>query len=472
MLRPPFSCAGVTETRVGTGSSFARLDLDRLSGLEARAPGCRERIHDESLVFDTTPLYPIIAFAASLSCSSEQSNSQYVQPRRGPFEVAVTATGELKAKNSVKIYGPSSTRQLGIYQMKIMRLVPEGTVVRKGEVVAELDRSELTSKMSEAALNVQKAQSQFEQAMLDTSLTLSKERDNQVNLRFSLEEAQLRMGQAAYEAPSRKRQAEIDFEKAQRGLEMAVANYTTQVKQGDARMRELEAELSKAQNRQQQLAAAVQEFTIQAPENGMVVYKRNWQGQKLTTGGTVNAWDPVVAELPDLSVMESVTYVNEVDIQKISVDQAVEISLDADPDKKLNGTVTRVANIGEQRPNSDAKVFEVSIEVAESDTTLRPAMTTSNTIIVAKIEDALHVPLESLHTQDSLTYIFTRREDAVVRQEVELGLINENDAVIETGLADSETLYLSLPADTTGLALVRLDASTVPADAPPKPTPK
>ena len=341
--------------------------------------------------------------------------------------------------------------------MSIQRMVPEGTVVAKGDFVAELDRSELNTKMNDANLELQKAQSQYEQAMLDTLLNLSKERDNQINLRYAMEEAHLRQEQATYEAPSVKRQAEIDFEKSERGLAQAIENYQTQVKQGSAKMREVEAELSKAQNQLQMLADATQQFTILAPENGMVVYKRDWRGQKLTTGGMVNAWDPVVAELPDLSIMESITYVNEVDIRKISVGQPVEIGLDADPDKRLNGSVARVANIGEQRPNSDAKVFEVAVEVAGADTTLRPSMTTSNTIVVAEIPEALYIPLETIHTQDSLTYVFARRGGRTVRQEVHLGLLNENEVIVEDGLTVEDRLYLSLPTDTTGMDLRRLE---------------
>ena len=392
-----------------------------------------------------------------LQSQGSETSDLYVQPKRGPFQVTVTTTGELKAKNSVKIYGPSSTRQIRIYQMNIQRLVPEGTVVNKGDFVAELDRSELNTKMNDANLELQKAQSQYEQAMLDTLLSLSKERDNQINLHYAMEEARLRMEQATYEAPSVKRQAEIDYEKAERGLAQAIENYQTQVKQGIAKMREAEAELSKTQNKLQMLTDAAEQFTIQAPENGMVVYKRDWRGQKLTTGGNVNAWDPVVAELPDLSIMESITYVNEVDIQKINAGQPVEIGLDADSDKRLTGSVSRVANIGEQRPNSDAKVFEVAIEIAGADTTLRPAMTTSNTIVVAEIPEALYIPLETIHTQDSLTYVFARRGGRTVRQEIHLGLLNENEAIVEDGLTVEDRLYLSLPTDTTGVAFQRLD---------------
>ena len=121
-------------------------------------------------------------------------------------------------------------------------------------------------------------------------------------------------------------------------------------------------------------------FTIKAPAAGMVIYVKEWNGKKKTAGSQVSAWDPTVATLPDLTQMESVTYVNEIDVRKIAVGQPVVITLDADPTKKLTGTVTKVANVGEQRPNSDAKVFEVKVAIEQPDTTLRPGMTTGNAI--------------------------------------------------------------------------------------------
>ena len=50
----------------------------------------------------------------------------------------------------------------------------------------------------------------------------------------------------------------------------------------------------------------------------MVVYAREWNGKKRVVGSTVNAWEPSVATLPDLREMESITYISELDIQKIA----------------------------------------------------------------------------------------------------------------------------------------------------------
>lgn len=390
------------------------------------------------------------------SAEETQVENIVATPSVGPFQVTVTTAGELQAKNSIDIQGPNNARRLRIYNMKILKLIPEGTEVDSGEFVAELDQSELRSKIEESQLAIDKAESQFEQAQLDCTLSLANARNDLINLTYALEERRLYMEQSKFEAPSIVRQAEIDLEKSQRSLKQAQENYVTKVRQSEAKMREVEAELSKRKNELRDLLELEQQFTIYAPEKGMVIYVREWDGSKITEGSQVSSWRPRVATLPDLSVMESVTFVNEVDIQKVKKGQPVEIGLDADPDKKLTGLVTSVANIGEQRPNSDSKVFEVRIEIDQADATLRPAMTTSNTIIVARTDSALYVPLECLHAQDSLSFVYRHNGGGWVRQQVEVGLINEDNAVILKGIEPADKLMLSIPSNRDDMPFVPL----------------
>ena len=400
----------------------------------------------------------LLLLAVWLFNQSEATNfiDLYTTPRVGSFEVDVTTTGELRAKNSVEIRGPQGARDFRVNNMPIQRLVPEGSIVKKGDFVAELDRSEIMGKLQDAQLDVQSAESQVIQAQLDTTLTLSQARDNLVNLRFALEERQIEVDQSRYESPAVQRQAEIELDRAKRQLTQETKNYQTKVKQSEAQLREVETELQKKRNEIVKIRQLMAQFTVYAPDQGMIIYRRNWDGSKITEGGQISAWSPVVAELPDFSVMESVTYVNEVDIQKIELGQIVQIGLDAVPDKVLTGIVTNVANIGEQRKNYDSKVFEVVIEINESDSLLRPAMTTSNRIKIASVENALSVPLETIHAEDSLTFVYKREGLDVVLQEVKIGLVNENEVIIERGLNEKDELYLSVPSDTSGIDQIRI----------------
>ena len=387
---------------------------------------------------------------------TESSVEVLVTPERGPFEVAVTATGELQAKNSIQIYGPQNARLARIWQMKISKLVPEGTVVDSGDFVAELDKSEITNNIKDVQMEIQKAESRYTQTKLDTALTLSQARDDLINLEYRMEEMKLKKEQSVFEAPSVQRQAEIDYEKAVRAYAQAKRNYKTKVQQAIAQMKEVEADLNQYKQRQNIYNQVLAQFTINAPADGMVIYDKEYNGRKKVVGSTISAWDPVVATLPDLSEMESVTYISEVDIQKIQRGQPVEIGLDADPEKQLTGEVTDIANIGEQRPNSDSKVFEVKITVNESDSTLRPAMTTSNRIVADTMANAIYLPLECIHAEDSVTFVYKKSGGQVTRQEVELGLINENEAVILQGVKEKDKIYLSLPPEIPTTAIRRL----------------
>ena len=384
-----------------------------------------------------------------------------VSPKQGEFEVVVNTTGELRSKNSTKIMGPTGARDVRLFNLTIQTLVPEGTFVRKGDFVAELDRSEITSRLQDAQLQMQRVQAQYEQAQLDSSLTLTQARNNLENLEFQLEERQIAVDQSIYESPAVQRQTQIELDRTRRQLEQDKENYKTRVRQAEARLREIATDLEKERNNLNRIQQLMSEFTVRAPETGMVIYARSWNGRKTTSGSGINAFDPVVAELPDFSVMESVTYVNEVDIQKVKVGQSVVVGLDAISDKRLTGRVMSVANIGEQRPNSDSKVFEVIIQVNESDTTLRPAMTTSNTIMVQKLPETIFVPLETIHTSDSLQFVYKREGLQTVRQQVFIGPMNENDAVILAGVNPDDRLLISAPPTGTSVNTSYLPAEVV-----------
>ena len=155
--------------------------------------------------------------------------------------------------------------------------------------------------------------------------------------------------------------------------------------------------------------------------------------------------------------MISRTYINEVDINFVKEDQTVEIGLDAFPDKRLTGNVVEVANIGEQRPNTDAKVFQILVEINESDTTLRPGMTTSNTILAKEIEQVMFIPVECIHSQgDSITYVFKRQGLGYVKSEITTGQSNSDETIILDGVNEGDWIYLSDPpgADSKKLELL------------------
>lgn len=374
----------------------------------------------------------------------------------GQFDIAVMITGELQAIRETEIKAPSSlrSRNLRIHRVKIQDLIPEGTVVDSGDWVATLDRSEADNSLKDILDNLEKQESEYMRTKLDTTMQLRQLRDDLINLNFAMEEAEITLEQSQFEPPATIRQAEISLEKASRAYDQASQNYGLKVKQAQAEMREAEINLARDRRSKSEMEAVMKQFDIMAPASGMVIYKKDWNGQKRTAGSEINTWDLAVATLPDLSAMISMTYVNEIDISKLNEGQEVKIGVDAFPEKRFTGEVIEVANIGQQLPNTDAKVFEVRIALNQRDTILRPSMTTSNEVITNILDSVLFVPLEAVHANDSLTFVYTRGGK---KQIVVLGESNENNIVVEMGLNKGDRLYLSIPSDTESMAYTGLE---------------
>ncbi|MFT6936324.1 MAG: multidrug efflux pump subunit AcrA (membrane-fusion protein) [Saprospiraceae bacterium] len=374
--------------------------------------------------------------------------------KKGKFEVFVNSTGELQAKKSEKIRGPEGMRAAGIWQTQIADLVAEGTVVKEGDYVGRLDRSELDGKLQNLSTELEKVESQLLQAKLDTAITLRGLRDQLINLKFSMREKNLEVEQSKYEPPAVIRKEELELERIQRDYNQQKTNYSLKQRQAEAQIKEIMATLDQSMSKFKMMRDLSGKFTVTAPKPGMVIYERSWNGKK-GPGSRVSSWDPVIAQLPDLSDMVSKTYVNEVDISKIKVDQSVTVRIDAFPEKAYKGKIITIANIGEQLKKFDAKVFEVVVQMLENDSILRPAMTTSNQVLTNTLEDVLFVPLECVHS-DSMTYVFKKTPTGIVKQEVIISIANDENVVVRYGLKAKEELFLTIPENGENITIVEL----------------
>jgi multidrug efflux pump subunit AcrA (membrane-fusion protein) len=404
----------------------------------------------------------------------------YAEVKEGPFEISVSNSGELLAEKSVDIFGPSigqtnnqqggGNRQGGnqggarsggggggggdmrIMEMKIQDIVPEGTIVKEGGYIAQLDRTSYANTLKDALDLLKTYQENVDMKVLDTAMVLTSLRDEIKNQRFVVEEANITLAQSKFEPPATIRQAEIALDKAQRTLVQKIKGYELRVAQTLSEIKREKLRLS----RQTQLVADLEEylakFTITAPSDGMVIYKKERNGAKRKAGSQVNPFDRVIATLPDLTSMISKVYVNEIEVSKIKAGQKVNIKVDAFPKKAYTGSVVSIANIGEVLPNSDAKMFEVLIKLEGSDPDLRPTMTTDNKIIIRTFDNVLSVPTECVMAgSDSLPFVYEKNKTKHI---VVLGESNEKNVIIEQGLEPGRSIYVIAPDDADSFKLV------------------
>lgn len=389
-----------------------------------------------------------------LTGSSGEKANITIPVTRGPFEVLIYSTGQLEAKSSENIVVPDilRDREVRIYEIKITDLVEEGTVVDSGEYVASLDHKVVEEVLVTAQESLEEALNSFEDAKMDSNLNLSNYRDQIINAREEVEEMQIVLDESKYESPAVIRKAEMDLDKAKRKLNQEIKGYALRERQAISRVERSAINLRTHENRVKLLHEVLSSLRIHAPKQGMVIYGRDRTREKIKIGSSVSAWSPIIATLPDLSSMLSITWVNEIDISKVKTGQKVKIGIDALPDKILDGEVVSVANIGQPMPKSDAKVFEVRVSILGDVGELKPAMTTSNIVHTASYSDTLYIPAETIFENDSLQFVFLEKNGSVIKQIVDLGDENENHVLIRKGLTENDNILLTAPDNQEDIA--------------------
>ena len=402
-------------------------------------------MNKKRILFIGIPVLLLILGYTFFTSNSEEEVSITTEVIKGEFLNEVIISGEAQSTSLKNIEGPSSLRKFRLNNIKIQDLIPEGSVIKEGDYVGRLDPSSVNEQIIDARLNLESAESKFTQEQLDTTLTLKQERTAIKDILFNIQEDSLELKQSIYESPVTIKQLEIKIERAERDLKEKKEDYFIKKRKAVAKMVEVGTEVSKIRTKLEDLIALQASFTIHSNASGMVTYAKNWDGSKKKVGSDISPWNLTIATLPDLTKMESKTYSNEVDIRKIKKDQKVSVGFDAFPDITIDGTVTNVANVGENKRGSDIKLFQVLIKLNESNSNIRPGMTTSNRILIDKEEDVLMIPLEAVFSKDSISYVYLDAGFSIDKKQIELGSANEDVVVVTKGLSEKDVVYLSKP---------------------------
>ena len=407
----------------------------------------------KTIVTFSVILSTIVGLIVFNQAASKKDNIyNFAEAVKGDFEISVSSSGELMAENSIEIKAPEMNgRDIHASEIKIQDIVPEGTLVNKGDYIATLDRTNFDNNLKNEQERLVNFKTNIEMKLLDTAVVLQNIRDQIKNQVHVVEEAEIALINSAYEPPSKIRQAEINLDKQKRILEQRQRYYLLRLEMAKRDVKHLNLWYTKVSKRVSDFEEVLEGFIITAPSSGMVVYKKDRRGNKIKAGTPINPWERVVATLPDLSSMLSKVYISEIEVSKVKKGQTVSITVDAFPDKSYTGKVYSIANIGEKLPNSDSKVFEVLVKLDGSDPTIRPSMTTGNKIITKNVPDAIYIPTECLHAGvDGVPYVYMKTG---TKQIVVPGDANDKHVVIERGLKAGSLVYVNQPLNSEDFRL-------------------
>lgn len=388
---------------------------------------------------------------------NREAHTTYIV-RRANFEKYIETKGEIHGKNALYITMDDifKDNDLRLSGMRIKDMVPEGTIVRKGDWIATLDQASITQRIQENRDELERRIAFFNDAKIDSTITLTNLRQRITELQYDLRYNELDLQQAKFESPAYQRRIQTAYNQKIRQIDRAKRDYELRRIDLGNRLRRFEERYNAVREVDEKLQKALEASNITSPQDGMVIYARSRGNRKIRVGDEVGPWRPEIASIPDLSVLVSETYVEEIDISKIALGDSVFITVDAIPGDRFRGTIIQIANVGQELSGFDSKVFAVTVELADAGSKLLPGMTSTNQIIQQRIPQQLIIPKSSLYADENKSYVYIKKGGKVWKQQVETGAENNEFIIVTNGLEEKDRILLTSPANSASLAYLEL----------------
>lgn len=390
----------------------------------------RVELCQNSLVFQGQPkvLFLLLLILLSISCNKQKQENLTVIT--GSFRQSIIEAGELEAINASYIMMPQISWQYG-YQFKIIGLGEHGKTVHKRDSIIKLDPSSIYKFIIER------------EDVLENELAASKKQAVQSENNIQELNAQLKSELAGYDLKKlevdrsrfdtdvKKRIKELEFQQAtiklnrvKRNLELKprLDNYDRKIQR--IKVIQCETELKNAKE-------ALKKLLIRSPLDGIFQVAVNifTQNPQIWKVGDSPYQGQAIASIPDITKMKAKTYINEAEIKKAKSGMKVIVRLDALPSVPFNGIITDISKICLTRNRE--KVFNVIVEIAETDQRLKPGMTVNCEYILYESDKDMFVPNNCLLKEMGHSYIFIKKGSSSRKIEVLAGVANSNHTIIK-----------------------------------------
>lgn len=391
-----------------------------------------------------------IILAAGIIFGMVKRTSNVYKVKRENFEATITCKGEIQSEKAVLITIPDifGDRTLEIYETQIKDLIPEGSIVRKGDYVALLDQGRVKELKQINEENLKKTLFNYNDAKIDSAVDLIAMRDGIELFGFDLQNKKVELEQSVYESPAFQRKAQMAYDRSLRQLEEKKRAYQLTQKALRIHVSRDEVWMNKLIEKDKKYQIAFDKARITAPQDGMLIYGRIFGrggSRKLTIGSNVSMQNSVIATLPDLSVLVSEVYVEEIYISKIKIGDSARVYIDALKNQQKIGVISNVSNVGQEMTGYDSKVFKVNIRISSDNKRVKPAMTTNNEIIISREQNVLLIPRSSLFSDGARQFVYLKEFGGISIRMVECGSQNEKFVVIKNGLKEGDKILLNKP---------------------------
>jgi HlyD family secretion protein len=369
-----------------------------------------------------------------------------VEVKRKDFVDTLEIKGEVKALRSKIIAAP-----YGAGDLQIVNLVANTAKVKKGDMLVEFDATTVKQKLAQDQSTVKSAEAEIQQSRAAARLKEEQDLTDVMTAKFDAEKARMDASKQEILSAIDGAQAKLKVLDAEEKLKEAEAKLKADRASAAADMVSKKQKLDQARFQVQQDERSLATLTLRAPLDGVVALQNHWQPQ----GGPTpfkpgdRAWPgAAIAELPDTTSLKISARVEEAERGQLKANQAVNVRVDAVPDRSFEGRVESISPTASMDFNAGwpfPRDFSVDVSLAESDPRLAPGMSATVRVAVAKIPDGIVIPATALFRKAGRTVTYVRRGSKFEETPIEVARQSGDEILVAKGLTPGEQLALKDP---------------------------
>lgn len=386
-----------------------------------------------------------VALGLTLACGVEPEVPVH-RVERQDFVHQVTADGLLQAGRTTKLTVPLQV----VTTVRLAWLLPEGTRVDEGDVVARFDAKAMQEKLADAEVDRSQSEERIERTEVQKGQRVAELLADADIADLELDHARNFQKTDSLVFSRRELMEDaIDEELAAATKEHAEANAATEKVLAATELALLEIQKRQAVDEIDEAQQGLEALEVRAPHGGLLTYVRNWRGEPPSVGREMFQGQPL-AEIPDLDSLEAEVYVLEADAGGLAPGQRVEVVVEAHPDLVLEGEIARVDPVAQPRfRGSPVQYFGAVVHfqpgTEEVLAGLKPGQRVRATVTLERVDDALVVPRQAVHEDGGQTTVWARRGGTFEAVAVEVGATGLGKVVVAKGLQEGDEVALRPP---------------------------
>jgi RND family efflux transporter MFP subunit len=368
-----------------------------------------------------------------------------IEVKRGEFLDSLQFRGEVKALKSVTISAPAEAGDL-----QIIKISPEGTVVKTGDVVVEFDKTKTEQDLAQFKSALKSAEAEIEQAKAQARLAEEENKTAVLKARYDVEGAKLEASKQEIVSKIEGEEAKLKLADSEQKLREAETKQKSDEALNKATIESKEQASKKAQYDVLRAERALTQMSQRAPSAGTISLLQHWGGSGMVTYRPGDrAWPgAAIAELPDATTLRITARVDETERGRLALQQPVTVQLNAIPDRQFTGHIEQIGAIASLDFNSGWPItrnFILEVGIDQTDPRFKPGITGEVTVVVDKVANAIILPAQALFQKSGQNVAYIWHGGEFEERVVEVGRRSGDKIVVAKGVSVGDKVALRDP---------------------------